>query len=226
MEPIGDPTDRIERLERVVERLEQENQAMAAQLHRAKQQAGSWLKALGFLGLATVFMILTARAVNNPGRLRTIEADRFILRDKDGNTRAALHMLPEGYPILAFYDRDGHDLLQFYAWHDNAVGMDVLDNKGNIRVGIGGDQDGGVGMAIYGGNGKKRADFGMSNSGLAGMGIYDRNGVMRIEDSVQADGSSGRTVFDHDEKPSIREGSPSGRATNGLDTDAHSDDVP
>lgn len=194
MEPIGGTTERIGRLEQIVQSLKQENQAMADRLARAEQQGRTRRYFLWFLSVAGVFTILTARAVNtvDTERPKTIEAERFILRDKDGNTRAALHMTPEQYAELDFYDCSGNYLFHIYALNFDNTGINVFGKRGNVRLGIGSDQNGGVGMAIYDGDGKKRADFGMTKSGSTLMGIFDRDGMIRIEDFVRANGTAER----------------------------------
>jgi hypothetical protein len=58
-------------------------------------------------GLAIVGLIVGVLAIAQGRRLRTVEAERFVLKDQAGRTRAEVKMQPSGEPVLEFLAKDG-----------------------------------------------------------------------------------------------------------------------
>jgi hypothetical protein len=220
--PSDDAAERLDRLEQELQRLAQENLALADRLDRAEQQARRRRNLLGYLVLAGAFTIMAGRAVII-GRSRVVQAEWFALQDRNGNIRAVLQ-LTEDSPMLAFYDRNGKNLVQIHAWHDGSAGMNVLDTAGTVRLSAGRFRDGAIGLATYCPNGKGRINLtarpdgpaglgvldpagrlrtgvGIAKSGRMGLDIYDPDGTTRVENGLRPDGSAGLTVSDPAGKP-------------------------
>lgn len=172
--PSDDETERIERLERDVRSLMQENQSLAERLDRAEHRAQRKRHILGLMVLAGAFIALVGRALVT-GAPRIVEAEWFALRDGDGNRRAVLQITRDT-PILAFYDREGRNILQILARNDGSAGMQVLDATGTVRLMVGGDQDGTMGLSAFDTSGRKATGVGIAKNGLAGLAVYDREG--------------------------------------------------
>jgi hypothetical protein len=66
-------------------------------------------------------------------RSRTIEAQEFALRDKNGTVRARLALLPNGSPQLQLLDRRGRDLILLQA-QENDLACLTLYSKGEERA--------------------------------------------------------------------------------------------
>ena len=77
--------------------------AIEARLERLERQQRRWR---GVAGVACLGLVAVALMGQKPAG-RTVEAERFILRDAAGRTRAELSLNRDGAPALTCSDRDG-----------------------------------------------------------------------------------------------------------------------
>jgi hypothetical protein len=111
---------------------------------------------------------------------QTIEAERFVLKDANGTTRALLQMGPSG-PQLDLTDSEQHPLLTLVAGNATS-GIVLRSSAGTPRAALlsvagGVDQPT---LALMGGNGKPRIFLTMTEDGPA-ISMHDSNGKERIE---------------------------------------------
>ncbi|MFQ5851706.1 MAG: hypothetical protein ACE5JU_14120 [Candidatus Binatia bacterium] len=121
---MNEPT--LDTLKQRIDRLEREN-------HWWKR-----LATIGFVGMAA--LMLMGQTLSNS---RTVEAERFILRDANGTRRAELGIgKEEGNALLEFYGKDGKQslvLLGVLADKSKTVGTILsLGSKENPQGGAGG----------------------------------------------------------------------------------------
>jgi hypothetical protein len=185
--PSDDAAGRIDHLEREV-------RSLAERLGRAERQARRLRNILGLLVLVGVFTALAGRAFV-AGSRNVVEAEWFKLRDADGNKRAALQITHDT-PFLAFYDRNGKNILQILAQNDGAAGMQISDASGKVRLVVGHSLDHEMGLTAFDADGRKAASLTVARSGLASLIIFDRGGKMRINHGVRADDSAVMNILD------------------------------
>jgi len=128
----------------------------------------------------------SARPGASPAELT---AERFVLRDASGATRATLGLTADGTPLLTFLDRDGAPRAalapsQLYlSGEDAATAAKLLVTPGGtpaLRL----EKDG-----------RLRAVLGMTSDGTLALGFYGHDGKGRALLDVGADGSPGLTLF-------------------------------
>jgi hypothetical protein len=112
---------------------------------------------------------------------QTVEAERFVLRDRQGNQRALLETRPDGAPRLALRDKDGKDRVELLVAADGAPILNFLDRGGAIRLGLLVAADGEPDLNFADHEGDIRLNLGVARSGAPEVGLLEkdqRNGVM------------------------------------------------
>lgn len=150
---MNDPT--LGTLVQRLERLERENR-------RVK------LLAIG-LAIGIAALVLMGQVPATRGT-KVIEAERFVLLDTNGRTRAILGAGPQGY-ALAFYDANG---------------------KGRLVVGV---DAAGPNLGLLDANEMLRILLGITLKGWPVLGLLDANGKTRAELAIEAQGPS-LSLFD------------------------------
>src|SRR5690349_20236861 len=105
-----------------IERLEREN--------RRLRRAGG--------AVAVVLAVVTlGGAYTASERFRTIEAERFVLRDREGRVRAMLVVNSTGKAVLGFADTAGTYHLSMGVLPGGAPTLDAFDLPDRRRLGLG-----------------------------------------------------------------------------------------
>jgi hypothetical protein len=146
-------TDRVEALERRSRRL-----------------------ALAGAALLLALVALVTMGQARPGG-RTVEAERFVVKDARGRPRALLGMDGD-VSALNLYDRDGRARAALHVAAD-----------GTGRLGF------------YDRDGKSRVILDVAPDGVSTVGFYDREGKAHAQLQVAADGSPVLGFFDREGKP-------------------------
>lgn len=111
---------------------------------------------------------------------KVIEAEQFLLRDKDGKLRGG------------------------FCVDDTGVGQTIVDAEGITRISMGLNDKNGSHISIYDNKEKIRLSFDVSEEGRAGITVYGKNRENPMIDlSIQPDGAVVQTFIDNDNKPRI-----------------------
>lgn len=130
--------------------------------------------------LAVLAVTLVIMGQSNASKSGTIiEAEKFVLRDKNGVVRGALTVqTADGTAALALADKTGKAVIELGAKNNGATGLIFADSSGRTRVALG----------VKGGN---SPDFGLA----------DANGVLRIATGIDAAGNPTLVLYDEEQKP-------------------------
>src|SRR5262249_34819993 len=80
----------------------------------------------------------------------SLEAQEFVLRDKEGNAKARLSVLPGGTPTLDLFDSSGMPRLSMGIDAEGWAGVFVSDASGLPRLSLGVKPDGGTTILLSG----------------------------------------------------------------------------
>ncbi len=161
---------------------------------------------LGCLIGASLLTTLGARQVAKNGP-KTVEAERFLLRDKQGRMRAILDMAPDRGPILAFYDEKGKNRIVLDMDQQGNPALNLFDERGNSRTALGVElPKRGVGLSVYDENNNPRVILGTTHEDWSSLCLYGRGaapGEARIKLSVSPVGGEANATF-YDEESKAR----------------------
>jgi hypothetical protein len=196
----------------IVERLERLEAANAM----LRRECGRWrCGGLAATALAGVLGIAGAGAAAKIAPM--LEANEFVLRDKDGKTRAALTIREEdGAPGLAFFDRKGQVRLSFDLGsrdaEDSAAdakdksaprgrrgetpGVNIYDEAGGLRAALTIRPDGTPGLGLFDEGALPRLSLDLCTDGSAGLNLYGQAAALRAALAIRPDGSPGLGLFD------------------------------
>jgi hypothetical protein len=171
-------------LDAVIERLEL--------LEREKRQV-LWVGA----ALFAAAVVAVASGTDWVRRPKQIEAERFVLKDKDGKVRARLSTAPDGSPMLALLDAQGRDHLMLHGSIDDTATLSFYDH-GQPRVTLSSTNTGAAGLNFYDKHDRSATGLYLWPDSTTGLGL--RNGELGIELAAQADGLAGLSVVDQSGK--------------------------
>lgn len=89
------------------------------------------ITATAVVGLAAGILMGQASPRQVPG---VVEAQKFVLQDARGESRAELTVLPDGSPTLGFLDREGKPRLVLGLAPDSSPGLALLDPGEKARL--------------------------------------------------------------------------------------------
>lgn len=138
----------------------------------ALERRNRWLtRTVMLMGLA--FVALVAVGWTSPDG--TVEATKFVLRDKDGKERTSLGTTDDGTTALKFLDADGEMRAVIHVAAGGKPSLGLYDAKG-IRAKVCVDTDGSAGIEILDANGKTRAALGLLDDGSPHLLLKDAEG--------------------------------------------------
>jgi hypothetical protein len=153
------------------------------QLERA-QRRWRGLATCAALGLVAVVLMGQKPAP------RTVEAERFILRDAAGRARAELSVDSEQSVALRFKDADSMPRLSLGTENGSAV-LVLNEQGGRVRAGLVTLAHGAPALTFYDGNGRNRAELALTREGAPALTILDRDGFLAWK-TPEPPGLSGR----------------------------------
>ena len=65
---------------------------------------------------------------------KVVEAEKFVLRDAHGRSRAVMTVSADGSPVLALSDQDGTTRATLAVSADGSPGLDLADREGRLRA--------------------------------------------------------------------------------------------
>jgi hypothetical protein len=171
----------------IVERLERLEAANGI----LRQECRRWRR--GSLAAAAAVVVLGITGAGVAARIAPmLEANEFVLRDKDGKARAALTLRDkDGSPGLAFLDHKGQVRLSFDLGSRDPEGSDADDDKARTRSSMRETP----GVNIYDKDGGLRAALTIRPDGTPGLGLFDKNSQPRLSLDLCADGSAGLNLY-------------------------------
>ncbi|MFI5175701.1 MAG: hypothetical protein ACHQKY_12635 [Terriglobia bacterium] len=123
-------------------------------LTRVEAQNRNLKRLLYFLFLLVGAVLLMGQAETN----HVIEAQKFILTDAEGRTRAILDSNEQGGANLVLVDANGKQRVNLGTTRSDTL-LSLLDANEKVRTMLGTDNAHGTFLAIHGANGRKRALF-------------------------------------------------------------------
>ena len=137
----------------------------------------SWLYAVlalagGLIGgaIATQFVSGVAMAERHP---RKVQAEQFVMVDRDGTQRATLQVNARGTAALAIYDPQGRDRAELSVDNNGGASIGLFGQNGSHRVLIGDAPSGRVGIAIFGTKGKQLINLSTTPDNQTSLTLYD-----------------------------------------------------
>jgi hypothetical protein len=157
----------IERLEH----LEQENRRLnRAELHLRR------FFVFALVGLV-VLMVSGAKLAEPP---KVIEAQRFVLRDKDGIGFVELGMTPEGFPQLQFRDRKRNTAFFVVSQKPDGSPYLLLSQGGTSHIAMMIEEQDGTAILSLRDETRDRANLFLKRDGTTGLSLYEKDGTERV----------------------------------------------
>jgi hypothetical protein len=146
---------------------------LITRLERLERQQRRWrgLAIAGALGLAALALMGQKQAG------RTVEAERFVLRDAAGRPRAELLMVDEKEQSVALRFKDADGMPRLTMGTENGAALIVLNEQGGkLRAGLVALPHGAPGLSLYDSTGKPRAELSLNRDGAPALTFNDRDG--------------------------------------------------
>jgi hypothetical protein len=182
-------------------------------LDRLERESRRWRRvALGsWLAIAALLLLGQSppRASRPASPARTVEAERFVLRDARGHTGATLGWEADETPRLVLHDPAGRPRTVLTVGAGGAPGLTLLDADGKtVRAALVVGPDGAPGFALFDPAGKPRLAFALFHASQPGRSTsrrepapavvaYDAAGVVRATFGLRgADATAGLELAD------------------------------
>jgi hypothetical protein len=119
-----------------------------------------------------------------------LEAERLVIRDKEGKARFTLGIEDDGFGGLALRDENERTRIRLGLRPDGSTSLIFSDTKSQRLLGVVLDRDDrpGIGLRDPEG-GVNRLSLGLNRDGSTGFTIFDRSKVERLSVGVHADGA-------------------------------------
>jgi hypothetical protein len=169
--------------------------------------SGLWnVRVLSLINLCLISMVLLLGAGTfSENAAKTVEAERFVLRDKEGKTRMEL-TIEDGTAVQSFYDAHGNAHLQLAVAADGSPALYLLDSEDEPRLCLEILQDGSATLTGYPKVDKKpRFSLSIDADGSIDQGYFDRDGKHRLGIRLpELNGTADIIVEDKDGKALFR----------------------
>ena len=172
-------------------------QAVAERLGKVEKQ-NRRLKSVGIAVLVLVSAVLVIGQTVPKERI-LLEAEAFILRDKNGNIRAGLMVNEDGEATLFFGDKNGTTRAQLMVHEDGGPILTFRDKNGTARAGLMLDEDGWPILSFYDKNGTVRAGLMLDEDGSPSLSFHDKNGTFRAWLVLEEDGMPSFMLYDEND---------------------------
>jgi hypothetical protein len=183
--------------------------ALTVRLDRLERESRRWRRvALGsWLGIAAL-LLLGQSPSRGANPARTVEAERFVLRDSRGHAGATLGWEADDTPRLALHDPGGQPRVVLTVGAGGAPGLTLLDSDGaTVRAAFVVGPDGAPGFALFDPAGKPRLAAALFHAASRGrptggrepapaVVAYDAAGVMRLTFGLRGADAAGLELAD------------------------------
>jgi hypothetical protein len=131
-----------------------------------------------------------------PATLRTLEAEEFVLKDKNGHAQARLGTLPDGSPFLTLTGAGGK----------GSIELSILPNQGAVAkisqgpslVSVRAREDGSSEVTLHGAGPAARAAVFVQPDGTPVLSLADDAGRVRAGLTISGDGAPSLSLYDED----------------------------
>jgi len=146
---------------------------LARRIERLERAQLRWRR----LAVGAVLGLVAVALMGQKPAPRTVEAERFVLRDAAGRVRAELGVESEQSVALRFRDADTMPRLSIGT--ENGASVLVLNEQGGkVRAGLVTLSHGAPALTLYDPNGKNRAELALTREGAPALTILDRDGFL------------------------------------------------
>ena len=125
--------------------------------------------------LAVTFVIMGQSSANKPAKI--IEAEKFILRDKDGVVRGVLQS------------------------ENGMAGFSLADQTGKAVIELGAKDNGATGLVFADGSGTTRVALRVKDGNSPDFGLLDANGTLRVALGIDPAGNPALVMYDEKQNP-------------------------
>jgi hypothetical protein len=125
-----------------------------------------------------------------------VEAQKFILKDANGNARGAFGTTDTGEVIFAIFDRRQKGIIEIGLHEDGFPYLYLNNGAGQRRFGLTVGPDGAAGLAIVDQNLKVRAFLHSEADGSPRFALSDKNGKERTVFELQSNGDPKLVLYD------------------------------
>lgn len=173
--------------------------------NRLARQNRRW-KLVGITALMGAVLFLVAGANQNDETPKVVEAQKFVLRDKEGKQRAVLEVSSKGAASLHLSDKDETPRIAFIVAEDGSPIATLQDEQGQSRVSFASSKIfGGSVVNLMDPDGKVRLGLAVRDrGGVPTLDLRDKDANRRINLGVRPDGSSTFDILGEDESPRLR----------------------
>ncbi len=112
---------------------------------------------------------------------KSIAAQKIMLVDAGGNVRAVLHLNQKGLPMLQLFDDGGKLRIGLGFAHDGTVGIDLADRKGVERARLSVNTEGVPALRLFDAGARPRMLAGVDSQGYSALNFYDAEGKILRE---------------------------------------------
>ncbi len=170
-------------------------ETLARRLDRVERET-RWLKQAGVAIIAVIAaVVLMGQATRN----KTVKAEKFVVVDSSGNSRAVLENVVGQGASLVFRGTDGMEQIALQSFGDSR-GFTLSDKSGNGRAALTLEADGSIALALYDEKSKSHVKLLAGRDGNPGIVLQDKDKGVRMRLLLYSDGSPAMVLFDNNGK--------------------------
>lgn len=176
------------------------------------------VKRVGAMTIAMIAALVLMGQAIPPKATKVVEAEQFVLRDRNGKarawlnmsddsvnfaladtnekTRTLLYLLDDGTHGLILATQDGQTRVEVKVGGNGVPTLSLVDNDGN-RIGMFILSDGKPALGLVDRTQKLRGSLGLETDGQVRLTLSDRNATERAELTVLADGTPRLSLIGH-----------------------------
>jgi hypothetical protein len=156
---------------------------LEARIRKLEQECRRLRHGAGLLLLVVAVLPLMGQAKSSPEPGgKTVEAQHFVVRDDQGQVRAAMGVYPNGSVGLSFI---GQNRVNIGANLDGG-GLTILDSTGKPRVVLAIRGDGSAGLDLLSAEGKRRVGMNLRSDESPAVELHSKDGRVRASLVVQS----------------------------------------
>jgi hypothetical protein len=144
---------------------------------------------------ATHLVVEVSKADAKKPSAPEIRANRFVLTDKDGFTRAQLQCAGKGAVALTFHDSDGK-MGMLLGLDPNQSPTMAMFKDGKVKANIELDKTNNQPLISLRGAAESKIEVGYDGKDNSSVGLHDANGKLRVSITLDSKGDAEVRIFD------------------------------
>jgi hypothetical protein len=158
--------------------------ALSNRVAHLERQNRAFKKGIGAIALLLIVVVVSGQALpQEPPRPasagRTLEAEKFILKDTNGMVRGEWKVAPDGTVGLLLHDGAGKERGAWFVHADGSTDLRLTGADGKAGITLDSRLDGRMGIALRDRRGTERGSWVVYKDGLAGFTVDDQDGRVR-----------------------------------------------